>query len=99
MKKFGVEHSWTQLLKISYHDLLIDFDISRDDRAYFQLKPLFLSEDGDTLILKSNHELETILFNRRDNRTKRTEIIASRTTADNRTSDVDYEYLDDVYLN
>jgi hypothetical protein len=62
------------------------------------LKPLFLSEDDDTLILKSNHELETILYNRRDNRTKRTWIIASRNTADNRTSVVDYEYLGDVYL-
>jgi len=34
-----------------------------------------------------SHKSQTILYNRRDNKTKRTKIIASRTTADNRTSD------------
>ena len=34
--------------------------------------------DGDTLILQSDQESETILYNRRDNRTKQTEIIAIR---------------------
>ena len=92
MKKFGVEDSWTQLLKVSYYDILIDYDFS------FQLMPLFLSEGGDTLILKSTRESETILYNRRDNRTKRTKIIASRTTANNRTSISNDEDDDDVYL-
>lgn len=69
MKEFGVEYSWTQLLKVSYHNLLIDYDFS-DARIkfVFQLVPLFLSEDGDTLILESNQESQTIiLYNRRDN--------------------------------
>ncbi|RHN77099.1 hypothetical protein MtrunA17_Chr1g0151121 [Medicago truncatula] len=85
MKKFGVEDSWTQLFKFSYHDLLIDHDD-------FRLVPLFLSEDGDSLILQSSLESQTILYNRRDNRAKRTEIIASRTAANNRTSG--YVYWD-----
>lgn len=86
MKKFGVEDSWTQFLKVSYHDLLINYGKFSDyHKRYFQLVPLFLSEDGDSLILQSNIESYTILYNRRDNRAKRTEIIASTTTADNGT--------------
>jgi len=98
MKEFGIEDSWTQLLKISYHDLLIDYDFSFDGGTMFcfQLAPLFLSEDGDTLVLQSDLESQTILYNRRDNRTKQTKIIGSRTTADNRTSDYDVVYLDEA---
>jgi hypothetical protein len=36
MKKFGVEESWTQFLKISY--LQLDFDISIDMIKYIQLR-------------------------------------------------------------
>ena len=57
MKKFGVEDSWTLLLKISYHDLLIDYGhLSDSNRRYFQLVPLFLSEDGDSLILQTSKQ-------------------------------------------
>lgn len=84
MKKFGVEDSWTQFLKVSYHDLLIDYgNFSDNDICYFQLVPIFLSEDGDSLILQSNLESQTILlYDRRHNRAKRTEIIASTTISD-----------------
>ncbi|AES60603.1 putative F-box associated interaction domain-containing protein [Medicago truncatula] len=98
MKEFGVEDSWTQLLKVSYHNLLIDYDFS-DPRIkfVFQLMPLFLSEDGDTLILESNQESQTIiLYNRRDNRAERARITASKATTDNTTSDhVDLYYAND----
>jgi len=49
-----------------------------------------ISFDGYSLILWSNLASQTILYNRRDNRAKRTKIIASETTADNRTSDQAY---------
>ncbi|XP_058733818.1 F-box/kelch-repeat protein At3g23880-like [Vicia villosa] len=88
MKKFGVEDSWTQFLKISYQNLEIDYGINDDTiKYYFQLVPLLLCEDGDTLILKSSQDLQLILYNLRDNSVVRTNIIVSRTPTDNRTSD------------
>ncbi|KEH40494.1 putative F-box domain-containing protein [Medicago truncatula] len=91
MKKFGIEDSWTQLLKISYHTLRIGYDfIISTLRSFFQLVPSLLSEDGDSMILESNLEsltVQTILYNMRDNTAKQTQIIASRTTIDNRNGD------------
>lgn len=58
--------------------------------AFFQLVPSLLSEDGDSMILESNLEsltVQTILYNMRDNTAKQTQIIASRTTIDNRNGD------------
>jgi hypothetical protein len=52
--------------------------------------PLFLSDDGDTLLLESIEESEAILYNRRDNRSKRTEIIVGRPVTDNRTRENTY---------
>ncbi|CAK8542447.1 unnamed protein product [Lathyrus sativus] len=74
MKKFGVEDSWTQLFKISYQNLQIDYDINDDTKFYFKLMPLLLSKDGDTLVLKSNKEYQAILYSWRDNRVERTKI-------------------------
>jgi len=76
MKKFGVEDSWSQFLKISYKNLQIDYDIFD---TYFRLVPLFLSKDGDTLILKSSQEFEAIIYHWKDNRVQRTKITPSRT--------------------
>ncbi|CAL5192729.1 unnamed protein product [Lathyrus oleraceus] len=88
MKKFGVEDSWTQFLKVSYQDLQIDYDFSDDAEKFrFQLVPMLLCEDGETLILKSNQDLQVILYNLKDNRVVRTEITVSRTSTDNITSD------------
>ncbi|XP_058741972.1 F-box/kelch-repeat protein At3g23880-like [Vicia villosa] len=88
MKKFGVEDSWFQFLKISYQQLQIDHNFSVDWRKeYFELVPLLLSEDGDTLVLKSNEENQAILYNWRHNRVQRTKVIVSRTITDNSTSD------------
>ncbi|XP_058739932.1 F-box/kelch-repeat protein At3g23880-like [Vicia villosa] len=88
MKKFGVEDSWFQFLKITYQQLQIDHDFSVDWRKnYFELVPLLLSEDGDTLVLKSNEENQAILYNWRHKRVERTKVIISRTITDNSTSD------------
>jgi len=49
MKEFEVEESWTQFLKISYHNL------RELDAGYVRrLVPLCLSDNGDTLILTIN---------------------------------------------
>ncbi|XP_057444573.1 F-box/kelch-repeat protein At3g23880-like [Lotus japonicus] len=69
MKEFGVENSWTQLLKISYQDLQIQ--LSGD--IHYQLFPLFLY-NGHTLILVDSHDYQAILFNMRDNRAEKTRI-------------------------
>jgi len=71
MKKFGVEDSWSQFLKISYQNLQIDNDIID---IYFQLVPLLLSKDGDALILKGYREFEAIIYHLKDNIVQRTEV-------------------------
>ncbi|XP_058732566.1 F-box/kelch-repeat protein At3g23880-like [Vicia villosa] len=50
MKKFGVEESWIQFIKVSYDVLHLHYDFSY---GHLQLLPLFLSKDGDSLILCS----------------------------------------------
>ncbi|XP_004492791.1 F-box/kelch-repeat protein At3g23880-like [Cicer arietinum] len=87
MKKFGIEESWTQFLKISYQNLSPAYDY--DDTWNYRLKlfPCLLSEDGYTLILRSS-EVEAILYNWRDNRVKRINIIPSRTLIDDDTIDI-----------
>ncbi|CAL5192734.1 unnamed protein product [Lathyrus oleraceus] len=74
MKKFGVEDSWTQFLKINYQNLQTGYDINDFTKYYFHLMPLLLSKDGDTLVLKIKNEDQAILYNLRDNRVKRTKI-------------------------
>ncbi|XP_004517219.1 F-box/kelch-repeat protein At3g06240-like [Cicer arietinum] len=71
MKEFGVEESWTQFLRVSYENLQIDYNFGVQ-RLY--LVPLHLSENGDTLILASDLEDQTILYNIRENSVKRTRI-------------------------
>ncbi|XP_058737410.1 uncharacterized protein LOC131609654 isoform X3 [Vicia villosa] len=85
MKKFGVEDSWSQFLKISCHSLQIHYDYSEYMLFFFELVPLFLSKDGDTLILKCFQEDQEILYNRRNNTVVRTKITATTTTTDDRT--------------
>jgi F-box interacting protein len=68
MKLFGVEESWTQLLKVSYHNLQKDYHFN--DSSDFHVLPVFLSEKNDTLLLTNNFKSQAILYNRRDNRTE-----------------------------
>jgi F-box interacting protein len=75
MNKFGDEESWTQFLKISCNDLHIDYDFSDDRKYCFNILPLFMSKDGDTLILHCTEESEAILYNWRNNIVERTRVI------------------------
>ncbi|XP_058756987.1 F-box protein At1g11270-like [Vicia villosa] len=70
MKEFGVEDSWTQFLKISYHNNL-QIDDPYDEFNY-SLLPLFLLEKKDTLLLTNTYQQrQIILYNWRDNSVKR----------------------------
>ncbi|KEH28793.1 putative F-box domain-containing protein [Medicago truncatula] len=83
MKEFGVEESWTQFLKISYHDLQLNYDFSAVTLKYhLQFLPVFLSKDGDTLVLSSSQEREAILYNWRDHRVERTGVTLHKTSFD-----------------
>jgi len=81
MKEFGVEESWTQFLKISYHDLQLNHDFSVVTLKYhLRFLPLFLSKDGDTLVLSSSQEREAILYNWRDHKVERTGVTVHKTS-------------------
>ncbi|XP_058741888.1 F-box/kelch-repeat protein At3g23880-like [Vicia villosa] len=70
MKDFGVEDSWTQFLKINNLNLRMDYN-------YINIHPwvpLLLSDD--TLILTCRNDSQAILYNWRNNRVTRTNIIA-----------------------
>ncbi|XP_058741961.1 F-box/kelch-repeat protein At3g23880-like [Vicia villosa] len=85
MKKFGVQNSWTKFLKISYCNFQIHYDYSNEDiegnediEYNFELRPLFLSKDGDTLVLNNIiQECQTILYNWRNDIVERTKITAT----------------------
>jgi len=67
MKDFGAQESWIQLLKISYSNFF-----SPMEHKWLDLLPLYLSENGDTLILANDHDDdEAFIYNCRDNRVKR----------------------------
>ncbi|KAK2378419.1 F-box/kelch-repeat protein [Trifolium repens] len=61
MKDFGVEDSWIQLFKISYEH----FD------TWMKPLPLYLSENGDTLVLANLKHKEAFNYNCRDNKVKK----------------------------
>ncbi|CAI8613205.1 unnamed protein product [Vicia faba] len=82
MKQLGIQDSWTRFLKISYQNLEISNDLVR--KYNFHLMPLFLS--NDTLVLMNRQESQAILYNWRDNRVKRTNIIVGSGITDHVTS-------------
>jgi F-box interacting protein len=51
MKDFGVQESWIQLFKISYNNLSI-----RKGFNWSELLPLYLSKNGDTLVLAKGNK-------------------------------------------
>ncbi|XP_045831661.1 uncharacterized protein LOC123923062 [Trifolium pratense] len=61
MKDFGVQESWIQLFKISHQDFYIWLD----------LLPLYLSENGDTLLLANVKHNEAFIYNCRDNKVEK----------------------------
>ncbi|RHN50419.1 putative F-box domain-containing protein [Medicago truncatula] len=75
MKEFGVEESWTQLIKISFPILLKDFKSQEfnNDSLFLcpRLMPLCFSKDGDTLIFAINLLDQAILYNLKNNRATR----------------------------
>lgn len=72
MKEFGDQESWTQFLKISYQSLPIDYNVISNSRMV--LFPLYLSENGGTLILACDEYEQGILYNLSDNRVEKTRI-------------------------
>jgi F-box interacting protein len=84
MKIFGDEESWIQFLKISFHEL--DYVFSEDTpKTCFYIVPLFLSKDGDTLLLHCNGEEQSILYNWRDRRVKKSGVSVHKTVIDDET--------------
>ncbi|CAL5192231.1 unnamed protein product [Lathyrus oleraceus] len=89
MEKFGVQDSWTQFLKIGYHNLQIDYDYSDEDiKYYFQLMPMFISKDGDTLVIKSSHEHQEIIYNWSNDRVERTKMTRRKAVTDDQTVEI-----------
>jgi hypothetical protein len=70
MKEFGVQESWIQFLKLSYQSLPNVYNI----RTASILSPLYLSENGDTLILIWDNADQAILYKMRDNTVEKTRI-------------------------
>ncbi|KEH22899.1 hypothetical protein MTR_7g062070 [Medicago truncatula] len=63
MKKFR-DKSWIPFLKFSYQNIQMNHEIGSS--SLLILRPLHLSENGDTIVLKSNQEDRAILYNRRE---------------------------------
>ncbi|CAI8600048.1 unnamed protein product [Vicia faba] len=78
IKEFGVQQSWTQLFRIEYSNLQINNPPMEDDliylgymKCYVPLLPLYISKDGDTLILAHDEIDNAVIYNQRDRRVKR----------------------------
>ncbi|CAL5191995.1 unnamed protein product [Lathyrus oleraceus] len=69
MTEFGNEKSWTQFLKFSYHSVRMNYEFGL---PLLKLMPLHLSENGDTVVLANNRQDRVILYNRRNNRARKT---------------------------
>ncbi|AES98556.1 putative F-box domain-containing protein [Medicago truncatula] len=67
MIEFGFEQSWTQFLKISFQNLLVD----NFGHSKYYLFPFCLSENGETLIFASCVQHKAILYNLKTNRVKK----------------------------
>ncbi|XP_004517282.1 F-box/kelch-repeat protein At3g23880-like [Cicer arietinum] len=74
MTEFGNEQSWTQFIRIRFQDLQVEEEFGDSIYHRLFLIPLFLSENGDTLILASNIEEQAIIYHLRDNRVRRTKV-------------------------
>ncbi|KAK7259382.1 hypothetical protein RIF29_24989 [Crotalaria pallida] len=61
MKEFGIDKSWTQLIKLSYEHVEIA-------SCQFEFPLLWMSENGGVFIKSRSGELQAILYNRRNDR-------------------------------
>jgi len=66
MKDFGVQGSWIQLLKISYQNFCSSQYLLKFETMEFL--PLYLSENGDTLMLANDKNDTTFIYKCRINR-------------------------------
>lgn len=65
MMEFGVKESWTQFLRISYQHLQSVFDYGYNRRLYMvPLVPLYLSDNGDRLILANSLDDQALIYSR-----------------------------------
>ena len=81
MKEFGSQESWTPLFRIEYinlqmHNLPINdnLDLLGYMECNIPLLPLYLSKNGDTLILTNDEEEGVIIYNQKDKRVEKTRI-------------------------
>ncbi|XP_058741764.1 F-box/kelch-repeat protein At3g23880-like [Vicia villosa] len=79
MKEFGVQESWTMLFKINYFDIQmlypnIDNISDTTTKCGTLLLPLYLSKNGDTLILANYAEDLAMIYNQREKTVKRIRI-------------------------
>jgi hypothetical protein len=76
MKEFGVEESWTRLLKIDHLSLpyLFHQDYYCYDSTQLFIFPLYLSENGNKLILAYDKDDQAILYNFRENKAEKIRI-------------------------
>jgi len=76
MKNFGVHESWIQLFNISYQSFFscyCDYAMVEKFKG-LDLLPLYLSENGDTLILVNDEDEVTFIYNCRDKRVEKIEV-------------------------
>lgn len=72
MTEFGDDKSWTQFLKFSYHNnLRIN---KRFDPVSLNLKPLHLSENGDTVVFVNCLQDQAILYNLRNDTVQKSRV-------------------------
>jgi len=74
MKEFGVQESWTQLFRIDYFKIYHNLNFYGLTECGPPLLPLYLSTDGDTLILANSEDDRAIIYNWRDARVERIKI-------------------------
>ncbi|OIW01001.1 hypothetical protein TanjilG_16250 [Lupinus angustifolius] len=75
MKEFGIEKSWTQLVKVSYEYLQIKrFPFPLPGPRFYSSMPLCMSDNGDVLMLIDDQVYEVILYNMRDRKVQHTGI-------------------------
>jgi len=72
MKEFGNENSWTQFHKVSYHNIRTNYKYA--GRRLIKLRPMHLSENGETMVLADIIQDQAILYNLRTNKAKKTRI-------------------------
>lgn len=70
MTEFGNENSWTQFHKVSYHNIHTNYEYAGS--RLLILKPLHLSENGETMVLADIVQDRAILYNLRTNKAKKT---------------------------